>query len=374
VKSILLTGATGALGSALLPLLAEGPDSHVHLLLRARDPGHLQDRLTGLLAYAGLSADTGRITAHAGDVCEDHLGLDPSLYTRLTGEVTHVVHAAGDVHLDRPLAEARRVAVRSVEEILAFCRGSAALVKLDHLSTVGVAGRTSGLVPEAPLSWPRAFHNTYEQAKAEAEDLVLEAMSRGLPATIHRPSMVVGDARTGRAVRFQVFHHLGQFLAGMRTGGLVPDAGAVRLDIVPSDWVARALVTSMTHPESTGRILHLCSGPTQALSANEMGERLRVFYARHEGPLPPLQRAPLPDFLAALPALEREAGPSDRRFLAGLPHLLAYFGEIQIFDDEKTRAFLGERGVVTPSVESYLGAQVDYFCRARRDLRDRRER
>ena len=54
----------------------------------------------------------------------------------------------------------------------------------------------------------RTFHNTYEQAKAEAEEYLYPFMAdERLPITIHRPSMVVGDSMTGKAISFQVFYH-----------------------------------------------------------------------------------------------------------------------------------------------------------------------
>ena len=60
-------------------------------------------------------------------------------------------------------------------------------------------------------------------------------MQAGLPATIHRPSMVVGDSQTGKVIHFQVFYHLCEFLSGRRTLGIVPDTGDAALDGEVSD-------------------------------------------------------------------------------------------------------------------------------------------
>lgn len=365
MRVIFVTGGSGVVGTALVPLLLQDPDARVCLLLRAGSPTHLKERLSRLLAFCSLPADEARIEAVIGDVCEPRLGLDDTTHARLAREVTHVVHAAGDVYLDRPLAEARRSAVGSVEAVLAFCRACAGFTKLEHVSTVGVAGKARGLIPESPLPRPRAFHNTYEEAKSEGEDLVLEAMAAGLPATVHRPSMVVGDSRTGRIVHFQVFHHLSQFLAGARTGGILPDAGTVRLDLIPSDWVARAILTSMARVESTGRIFHLCSGPEFALTVDDMADRLHALFAHHGAPPPPLRRVPLASFLDELAAMVRRAEPGDRRFLAALPRLLEYYEDDQRFDNARTRAFFADAGLRVPAVDSYLAAQVQFFFSAR---------
>src|SRR6185503_1340820 len=113
--------------------------------------------------------------------------------------------------------------------------------------------RMRGLVPEELLTG-QAFHNTYESSKAEAERLVLAAIDGGLPVTIHRPSMVVGDSRTGKAIRPQVFQFLAGFLAGGQTAGFVPKLTGVQLDTVPSDYVAAAIHWASRTPKATGRI------------------------------------------------------------------------------------------------------------------------
>ena len=51
------------------------------------------------------------------------------------------------------------------------------------------------------------FHNTYEQTKAEAEALVQKAIAEhGLRATLFRPSIIVGDSRTGETSSFKVMY------------------------------------------------------------------------------------------------------------------------------------------------------------------------
>ena len=70
---------------------------------------------------------------------------------------------------------------------------------------------------------------------------LFKEISAGLPATVHRPSMVVGDLRTGKVIHFQVFYYLAEFFSGLKTWGVVPRTAGIRLDIIPSDYVARGL-------------------------------------------------------------------------------------------------------------------------------------
>ena len=159
----------------------------------------------------------------AGDVCKPHLGLQSDEYGRLSREVTHIIHSAGNVRLNLSHEEARANALGAADEVVAFaeaCRKTESLTKLDVVSTIGVAGRLPGLIPERQLVEPREFHNSYEAAKAEAEDFLFEKLAEGIPLTVHRPSMVVGNSQTGKVRQFQVFYHLCDFLAGRKTGGL----------------------------------------------------------------------------------------------------------------------------------------------------------
>ena len=375
MKTVFLTGATGAIGSALTPLFLREQDTEVRLLLRADSEDHLRQRLNGLLRFWRIDENdsriAGRVIALRGDVCAPHLGLDESSYRKLAAEVTHVVHAAGNVKLNQTLAEARRNALDAARQIVAFvhsCRRHDRFHKVDLVSTVGVAGRTRGLVPEEPMRGVRSYHNTYEAAKAEAEAFVLEEIAKGLPATLHRPSMVVGDSRSGEIIHFQVFYHLSDFLMGCRTRGFVPRTGDIKLDIIPVDYVARILHESSARPETIGRIFHLCSGPEYALSLAEITERLRDLAARHSRSLPPLRRLHPRWFRACLPLVRWLVPRKSRRAFQGLHFFLAYLDEEQVFDNKQVRDFFSPLGIAIPRVPDYLSAIMGYYWKAKHPL------
>ena len=107
-----------------------------------------------------------------GDIELVDFGLSPAEVDVLAQSTTHIVHAAASVKLNMTIEQARSTAVRPTRTILDLARRAAdagALRKLDMVSTVGVWGRTPGAMPERPLPEVREFHNTYEEAKAEAE-------------------------------------------------------------------------------------------------------------------------------------------------------------------------------------------------------------
>jgi thioester reductase-like protein len=367
VRTVLVTGATGAIGSEVARLLLHEADTRIRLLLRARSREHLDQRLLELFRYWQLDprdpAIAGRVEAFAGDITGPRLGLDEQTSCRLSAQVTHVIHAAGNVKLNRPLDEARQSAVGAVRHVLEFverCQSSGRFQKLDYVSTVGVGGRMPNVVPERPLDEPRTFRNSYEAAKAEAEDVLLGPMVSGVPVTIHRPSMVVGDSKTGKIIQFQVFYHLCEFLSGRRTLGIIPDTHGYQLDIIPVDYVARAIQISSVRDDARGRVFHL-STAEDAPTLDDLAERIRRRLAVAGRPVPRLRRIPLGVMKTLLPISAWCVGGAPRRALRTLPFFLAYLESPQTFANVQSRAFFGAAGVRLPAPETYLDPVLSYY-------------
>jgi len=303
-----------------------------------------------------------------GDVSVPCFGLTPDSYDRLTKETTHIIHAAANVKMTLPLEAARASAVTSVQSILALaesCKSYGVLSKVDIVSTVGVAGRTAGLVPERPMPEVKRFHNTYEAAKAEAEKVVLAQWRKGLPITLHRPSMVVGDARTGKIMHFQVFYHLCEFLSGRPTCGLVLRAQDAVLDIIPVDYVVRAIHWANVHPDTAGHIFHLCSGPEDAIAIPTLMAKVRDFMRASGISLPRLYPIPLTVFRTLLPVMALLTPPRVRRALYTLPLFLDYLAEPQTFANVETQKLLTPTGIRVPPVDTYLETILTYYHQAR---------
>ena len=374
MRRVLITGATGVVGSALAPRFLNEPDCEVWLLMRAESEAHLQNRLEALFAYWGddLNDPAGaraRTTAIRGDVSQPRLGIAPEIYQTLCASLTHIVHGAASVKMTMSEAEARASSVEPVRAVLALaeaCRAQGQFRKLDYVSTLGVAGRMEGLVPEEALGQARGFHNTYESSKAEAEALVLQAIDQGLEATIHRPSMVVGDSRSGKIVHFQVFYYLSDFLCGRHTAGFLPRVREKHLDTVPSDYVAAAIHWASGAPEASGRILHLCSGPERSLPILDLARRVREIKAAQGQALPGLRLVSVPLFKAVYRALKLIARGRQRKQLANLGLFLDYMGEVQAFDNRRTTALLSDAGIALPEPQAYLADVLDYQAEAAR--------
>jgi thioester reductase-like protein len=370
MRSVFLTGATGTIGSVLVPRLLRDENTSLSLLIRARDENDLRARLGKMLDYWYYrpgDARAVRIRPVRGDISLPGFGLGAEALARLAAETTHIIHSAASVKLNMSIDQARATAVaptRTVLELGRRCAQAGTLRKIDLLSTVGVWGRTPGHMPERRLPETRGFHNTYEAAKWEAER-VIWAEGQDLPITVHRPSMVVGETGSGRVIQFQVFYHLCAFLSGERTFGVMPRLGQTTLDIIPVDWVADAICWSSANDETSGRIFHLCSGPTGAITLLALQEQVRRAWKEHGIELPSLHRIDRRVLRRLVPAIGLFVGKKARRGLRGLPPVLEYLEERQGFSNTETAQALAAAGLPMPYIESYLGQVLAYYLTAR---------
>jgi thioester reductase-like protein len=330
--AVLLTGATGFVGTELLDRLLERGDRPVHALVRAPDDRAAAERLPA----------HSRLHVLAGDIERPGLGLSETARARLAEEVTTVVHCAASVSFDLSLEESRRVNVDGTRNVVEFAERCPRLQRLTYVSTAYVAGAPRGLFREDQLDVGQRFRNPYERSKFEAERMIRER-AKGLPLQILRPSIIVGDSRTGRTSSFNVLY--GPLKAFAR--GRIPAIPARRsapVDIVPVDYVAdRAHELITEGPDGT---FHLVAGR----NATTVG-RLLELAARQLRRKPP---AVVPPGLYA-----RVIYPLLRRKYGGLRKLEVYFPYFSM------RVRFDDRGVgPAPPVERYFHRLMEFAQRA----------
>ena len=264
-RDLLLTGATGFLGRYLLgDLLARG--RRVVVLARGPAEAAAERVVAATVACAGRPRpDLPLPTIVRGDLLAPGLGLDAA-DRRLVGRCGAVLHAAADVTFhDSAEGGPWATNVEGTVRLLELCR-AVRVSEFHHVSTAFVCGDRAGPVREDELECGQGFHNDYERSKFEAERRV--HMARGLRPTVYRPSVIVGDSRTGYTASY---HGLYPFLElGDRVAEPAGAAGPRRLlalrlpftgeeprDLVPVDWVARAVVSLLHLPRWHGRTFHL---------------------------------------------------------------------------------------------------------------------
>lgn len=259
-RTILMTGATGAVGRYLLAWILQSTNWEVFCIVRAAGgDAHALARIDEVLE-AGLVCDVssvrGRVHAFAGDLEHERLGLGLWQRGALASVVTDVIHVGGDVSFTMTHQEAEDRNVRGTFRALELARVLPQLQRFIHISTAYVAGNVTGRVREADPAVRGSHRNTYESSKLSAEARVVNA---GVPYTILRPTIVTGSWWSGYTAGFKVIYPPLRFLA---QGGLrmIPGYAGALLDLVPVDYVAAAIVASVEDPTFLGRTLHLAMG------------------------------------------------------------------------------------------------------------------
>lgn len=203
-RTLLLTGASGFLGKAILATcLKELPElAEIRLLLRAEDDAGAERRLVDQVLtsrpFEGLGSlptevalETGRLRALHGDLRLEHLGR--ANVEDLAG-VDVVIHCAASVSFEQPLDDMLELNVLGVVNLIRALREAGSDPEFVHVSTAYAAGMRTGLVLERPSGQAPAEPDVDMPAELDAARewrRQLESESR-LPEHQHR---FVRDAR-----------------------------------------------------------------------------------------------------------------------------------------------------------------------------------
>jgi thioester reductase-like protein len=353
--TVLLTGATGFVGMELLARFLERTDRRVVTLVRAPSDDAARERLDAVLANlfgyrAGRYGD--RVSVVAADLTAPRLGLNVARWEWLAGEVSTIVHGAASVSFAQPLESARAInleGTRRMLELAGRARENGVLERYAHISTAYVAGNHAGRFSEQDLDLGQGFHNSYEQSKFEAEQLVRSW--HDLPFTIMRPSIVVGDRHSGWTSAFNVLYWPLRALArGIFTA--VPGIPSSPVDVVSIDYVADAIYELCQPDGDAGQTYHLTAGA----NASTMGEILNFASGYFDRPGPKL--VPPAEFASMTDGVSRSVLEEGGAYFP-------YFSVAATFDDTFTRARLEPAGISVSPLRDYLGRLLDFATRAR---------
>lgn len=357
-KNIFLTGATGVVGSSVLKELLSQANSQVVLLIRGEN---FEQRLNHLLNFLDLDVKQtrDRIQIVNSDVESSGFGLSKEKLKELADSITDVIHCAASVDLSQPEAQAMDFAKKSTENVLELLRLNSE-IRLQYVSTVGVNGRRQTGLEEESVTEERKFFNTYEKSKAVSEEMVFREIQQGKKITIHRPSMVIGDSKSGKIIHFQVFYFLLRLVSGEFSRGVLPPVLHRKLDTIPCDFVAQVIVESMERSDLEGKVIHLCSGPTESFNLSQMVELVGKFKA-----LP--RRRIVPMSIFGLLGSFARLFPKESRWrtrLELLPQFLSYANQDQIFLNERSKSYFPNR--IWPRPGDYLPKAIQYYVQKRR--------
>jgi nucleoside-diphosphate-sugar epimerase len=278
-----------------------------------------------------------------GDITRPQLGIGATDLDTIRRETTDVFHLAAIYDLAVEKDAAVNVNLEGTKHVNAFVRALPNLQRYNYISTCYVAGKRKGRILETELEHDAGFRNYYEETKYLAE-VEAEKLKSDLPVTIFRPSVVVGDSKTGETVKYDGIYYLIQYLR--RSPGLLRLINVgnreVRLNLVPVDFVVEAIAALANDKAAEGKTIALADpGPlTTAELFDTLAEHLS---GKRSAIIPPVR---LIEWSLNLPF-----SPP----LTGLPHsAVPYFFIDQLYDTSVSEQLLAVHGVRCPDFRTYV--------------------
>jgi len=343
VKHIFITGATGFVGACLIHKLLEQDNVHLSLLVRSSEKKTASDRVLDLLKN---KSNMERITVYDGDISKENFGLNETEWNELTTKIDTIFHSAASIQFVLPLEEARKINTRGTETILKLgyaCHKNGVLKLLCHISTAYVCGKTPHF-KETDLDIGQNFNNNYEKSKLEAELLVNDAIQKGLPAMIFRPSIISGDFVTGEISESSItFEFIKQLSVYRLEDYLCNDTSS--LNIISVDYLVNAMLHISANTDNLGKTFNITNG-----SNVNLGNTLKNFST--------LLNIKCPVFIP----FDRQREVSKKTRLALHP-FLGYYKTGHTFDDSQTRQALEDSDISNPCIDYDFFSRIVTFCR-----------
>jgi NAD(P)-dependent dehydrogenase (short-subunit alcohol dehydrogenase family) len=352
----LVTGGTGFIGRHLLRELAKR-EGDTYVLVR--EPSRA--RLERLIASLGAGS---RMHALSGDITASGLGLAPADQSTLQG--ADIYHLAAVYDLEASEEANERANVGGTRNVVALAEQLGA--RLHHVSSIAVAGgKWKGKFTEEMFDAGQALDHPYYKTKYEAERLVRASSVR---FRIYRPGLVIGSSETGAADRIDGPYYAFKLIQRLRSAipPWVPLVGLEggEINIVPVDFVARALAEIGSRPDLDGQTFHLTDP-----GARSLGEVTNEFCRAAHAPqftlrLDSRAASMLPQEMTGMLQHWHVAQTLKRRLLEGvrIPEpALHYVTNRAKFTCDKAQGALAGSGVECPPLYTYAWKVWDYWER-----------
>jgi thioester reductase-like protein len=358
--SYFVTGATGFIGRHLVEELLRNREGDVHVLVREGS----REKLDALLERW---PHPERVKVVVGDLQQPRLGLDDAAVDELRRTVDHVFHLAAIYDMTAPVDVNERLNVGGTRNAVELANAIDA-GRFHHASSVAVTGDYKGLFREDMFDEGQSLPSPYHRTKFEAERIAREQTQ--MPWRVYRPSIVIGHSQTGEMDKIDGPYYFFKLIQKARNAlpqwvPLVgPELGYTNL--VPVDYVARAMDHIAHEPDVDGQAFHLMAPKSQ-----RSGEVINTFAKAAHAPHLALRvdkrlTDALPkgvvSLMMNLPALKNV-----RRTILedlGLPEeVLEHVGFSAKFDTRDAERALRGTGIEVPPLPSYADRIWDYWER-----------
>src|SRR5688500_3972923 len=254
-QTVFLTGFPGFIAERLVARLAR-PKTQFFLLVQSQFIEKASAAIERIAEQTHTPLENFALIE--GDITRPQLGISDDDLRTIRDETTDVFHLAAAYDLAVDKETARDVNLEGTKNVNELCRSLPNLHRYNYVSTCYVAGKRKGRILETELAHDAGFRNFYEETKYLAE-MEVEKLKTDLPVTIIRPSVVVGDSRTGETVKYDGIYYLIQYLR--KAPGILRLINVgnkdVRLNLVPVDFVVEGIAMLASDENAVGKTIAL---------------------------------------------------------------------------------------------------------------------
>ncbi|MGM3172902.1 SDR family oxidoreductase [Dickeya lacustris] len=326
MKTVLITGATGFLGGAIMEkALQDKQITRILLLVRASNPHEgLQRIVHNLRKFDIAESVLSQLTTDniiIGDLAEP----DGFLQHPALNHVTHVVNSAAVASFgNNPL-----IWKVNVEGTLAFARRMSEVASLEKFIQIGTAmscvPEPDEVVEESPLLDTEKSHIVeYTLSKATIENLIREHCP-SMPLLIVRPSIIVGHSRLGCKPSSSIYWVFEMAMKLQRFMCSLDD----KIDVIPVDFCADAILLLLNNPQAVDDIYHISAGESASVSFNEVDEAMARAASR-----PPMGEAyrqvSYSDLIKLRSSFSELYGPCNERLMLRAMRLYGSFAQLNV--------------------------------------------
>jgi amino acid adenylation domain-containing protein/thioester reductase-like protein len=245
--NLLLTGATGFLGSRVLGELLRRTTGNIYCLVRAADEDGGRRRLRDAIEKFRVplsAADWGRVIPVPGDLSQPQAGLGDETWRSLSENIDAIYHCAACVNMILPYSDMRAANVGGARTMLELaCAGRRkTLHNASTLSVFVATNHNKGVLRETDrLEKVDTVYGGYAQTKFAAEYMLSQTPAGAVAIYQYRFGLLTGDVTTGAS---SPTDFLTMFAKGISRLGAVPDGAGddLKVDITPVCHAAAAMV------------------------------------------------------------------------------------------------------------------------------------
>lgn len=341
-----MTGFPGFIAGRLVERLAT-PETQFFLLVQPAFVDKAKQDVDRIASKMGVALEN--FVLFEGDITAENLGISGEDLEIVQRETTDVFHLAAIYDLAVKKEPAFRVNVDGTKHVNDLVRSLPNLRRYNYISTCYVAGKRRGEILESELAHDAGFRNYYEETKYLAE-LEVESLKEELPVTVFRPSVVVGDSKTGETAKYDGIYYVIFYYKKAASLLRFVNVGNknVRLNLVPVDFVVEGIAALSKDPKAIGKTIALAD-PNPLSTAGICDSIAEALTGKKTVMTPPASLIEWSLNLSISPAI------------TGLPHYgVPYFFLEQTYDTRESEALLAAHGVRCPGFGEYARNLVKF--------------